>query len=186
MSLTAFSIVRCYHHYKYSWLVYMVEISSIQQHTNSVDCGLFAIALIVQFCIGYYVEKQLIKFDEDYLREHLVSRLENGPFSTSGEKAKLNKKKTAYKDVQCDCSKYNLPNLMQEMIGWEAGKNICDLWRHIDYADVGTDSDFNCTPQRRTPNPVSVTYCKYFVEKKNTIFFSRYCLLWPYKRIFWK
>lgn len=153
-----------------------IRVLSIQQHTNSVDCGLFAFALIVQFCIGNYVEKQLIKFDEDYLREHLVSRLQNGPFSTSGEKAKLNKKKTAYKDIQCDCSKYNLPNLMQEMIGCEAGKNICDLWRHFDYADVGTDSDFNCTPQRRTPNPISVTYCKYFVKKKYNFFF-RYCLL---------
>lgn len=33
-------------------------------------------------------------------------------------------------------SKCNLPNLMLEMIGCEAGKNICDKWRYLDCADV--------------------------------------------------
>lgn len=74
-----------------------IRVPSIQQQTNNVDCGLFPSANLVQFCIGYYVGKQLIKFDEEYLGEHMVSCLENGrftPFPRLETKAKLNKKKT--------------------------------------------------------------------------------------------
>ena len=85
-----------------------VRVPSIQQQNNSVDCGLFAIANIVQFCYGYYIGKDLIKFDVEFLREHLVHCLERQhmtPFPRIETKAKLNKKKTIYVDISCDCTK---------------------------------------------------------------------------------
>lgn len=53
-----------------------VRIPSIQQQTNGVDCGLFAISNLVQFCYGYYIGKDLLMFDEKSLRDHLVYCLE--------------------------------------------------------------------------------------------------------------
>ncbi|XP_078310197.1 uncharacterized protein LOC144618313 [Crassostrea virginica] len=127
-----------------------VRIPQIQQQTNSVDCGLFAIANAVQFCFSLYQGSDLLKFDEPFLRHHLLHCLEKGafsPFPRIETKAKLNKKKITYIDVQCDC-KCILPNLMQEMIGCDAPFKSCSVWRHRSCAEVEDDDDWYCTPHR--------------------------------------
>lgn len=76
-------------------------------------------------------------FNEKYLRDHLVYCLEKDIltyFPRVETKAKLNKKKVNYVDINCDCTICRLPNLMQEMVGCEAGKKKCDVWRHLDCA----------------------------------------------------
>ena len=58
-----------------------VKIPKIQQQTNGVDCGLFAIANVVQACFGGAPGKQLITYNTNYLRDHLIYCLERQDFS---------------------------------------------------------------------------------------------------------
>lgn len=95
-----------------------VRLPQIQQQTNSIECGLFAIANTVQFCYSYYQGSDLLMYDAPYLRPHLIHCLETRrftPFPRIETKAKLNKKKMTYIDVQSDC-KCRLPNLLEEMV----------------------------------------------------------------------
>lgn len=97
----------------------------IQQQTNGVDCGLFVLANLAQFCYSNYIGKDLLMFNEKYLRDNLVYCLKKDlftPFPPIETKAKLNKKKVNYVDINNDCTKCWLPKLMQEMVGCKAGK----------------------------------------------------------------
>lgn len=93
-------------------------------------------------------------FNKKYLRDYLVYCLKKDlftPLPRVETKAKLNKKKVNYVDINCDCTKCWLPKLMQEMIGCEAGKNKCDAWRHLGYAYSSAnsnDDDWFCIPHR--------------------------------------
>lgn len=102
-----------------------VRISSIQQQTNGVDCGLFVLANLAQFYYSNFVGKDLLMFNEKYLRDNLVYCLKKDlftPFPPIETKAKLNKKKVNYVDINNDCTKCWLLKLMQEMVGCKAGK----------------------------------------------------------------
>lgn len=135
-------------------LQYHYSSSSLDTATKQ-QCGLriVPIANIVQFCYGYYIGKDLIKLDVEFFREHLVHCLERQqmtPFPSIETKAKLNMKKTIYVDISCDCTKCRLPNLMQEMVGCDAGKNKCNVCRHLGCADGQDETDdWFCTPHRR-------------------------------------
>lgn len=64
-------------------------------------------------------------YNEKYLRDNLVYCLKKDlftPFPPIETKAKLNKKKVNYIDINNDCTKCWLPKLMQEMVGCKAGK----------------------------------------------------------------
>lgn len=64
-------------------------------------------------------------YNEKYLRDNLVYCLKKDlftPFPPFETKAKLNKKKVNYVDINNDCTKCWLPKLMQEMVGCKGGK----------------------------------------------------------------
>jgi polycystin 1L2 len=111
-----------------------VRVPSIQKQTNGIDCGLFAVANAVHFCIGGYIGKRLIVYDTEYLRDYLLFCLDKGqvtPFPRVETKAKLNKKRITYIDIQCDRSKCGLPNLLQKMVGCDTADKHCKIWQHL-------------------------------------------------------
>jgi hypothetical protein len=52
----------------------------IHKQTNSIDCGLYAIANAVEYCLTGYTGGLHIKFDQKYMRDHLISCLEKNQF----------------------------------------------------------------------------------------------------------
>lgn len=66
-----------------------VRPPQIQQQTNSIDCGVLAIANADQFCYNYYQGM----YDAPYLRPHIIHCLETRIFTPLPRtKAKSNKK----------------------------------------------------------------------------------------------
>ena len=64
---------------KYEGTIVTVNIVPVQQQHGSVECGLFAIANIVALCFRY--EPNKILFRQDRMRNHLISRIEEGQFT---------------------------------------------------------------------------------------------------------
>ncbi|VDH90725.1 Hypothetical predicted protein [Mytilus galloprovincialis] len=58
----------------------LVKLPEVQKQTNSIDCGLFAIANAVEFCFTSFSGGIHVEFDTELLREHLVICLEKGEF----------------------------------------------------------------------------------------------------------
>jgi Ulp1 family protease len=48
----------------------------IHKQTNYIDCGLYAIANAVEYFLTGYTGGLHIKFDQKYMRDHLISCLE--------------------------------------------------------------------------------------------------------------
>ena len=127
-----------------------VKIPKIQQQTNGVDCGLFAIANVVQTCFGSAPDKRLITHTH-YLREHLIYCLERQyfvPFPKHDTKEKINRKKPYFLDISCDCRKCRLPNVLEEMVGCDARQ--CSVWLHRSCTNKASDDgdDWFCSPHR--------------------------------------
>ena len=55
-----------------------VKIPRVQQQPNSYDCGLFAIANVVEFCFSPDSFNPRIIYDVSKMRQHLIECLENG------------------------------------------------------------------------------------------------------------
>lgn len=55
-----------------------IRMPDVQRQENNIDCGLFAIANAVEFCLYGFKGGQHIKFDQKYMREHLICCLEKG------------------------------------------------------------------------------------------------------------
>ena len=79
---------------------------SVQQQSNGVDCGAFAVALTMDLLFGFIPEKR--NYDESKLRSHLLMCLEKGklvPFPQSTETRKKSKQSLTLTliDVYCKC-----------------------------------------------------------------------------------
>ncbi|KAK3108536.1 hypothetical protein FSP39_010086 [Pinctada imbricata] len=129
-----------------------VKLPAIQQQTNSHDCGLHAIANLVEFCFGRFIGKRNIMYNTQYLRDHLVYCLERQlivPFPKIQTKVKTNKKKLKSVIIQCNC-RCARPNCMEEMVGCDWPDNECQVWRHRSCANqADADADWLCTPHRQ-------------------------------------
>ena len=58
----------------------LVKMPEIHKQTNSIDCGSYAIANAVEYCLTGYTGDLHIKFDQKYMRDHLISCLEKNQF----------------------------------------------------------------------------------------------------------
>ena len=58
-----------------------VKIPRVQQQPNFYDCGLFAIANVVEFCFSPDSFNPRIIYDVSKMRQHLIECLENGKMS---------------------------------------------------------------------------------------------------------
>ena len=60
----------------------VVKLPEVQQQTNGFDCGVYAIANLVEFCLkGSFNVKRKTNFIEKYMSSHLISCLESGHFT---------------------------------------------------------------------------------------------------------
>ena len=102
----------------------LIKLPETQKQNNSIDCGLFSLANAVEFCQSGFKGGTHIKFDQKYMREHLVHCLEKGNFSAFPKNhvgfASKNIKINTYKiEIDCECGK---PNAIENMIGCEGIK----------------------------------------------------------------
>ena len=70
-----------------------IKIPQVQQQSNLVDCGLFAIALAAEFCFNGYDGDDSIEFDRQFMRAHVLACFQRKTFShfpKSGGKCDLN------------------------------------------------------------------------------------------------
>ena len=96
------------------------------------DCGVFAIAKMVEFCLGNFSKNDDDSlnirgyYDQDNLRPHLIKCLETGIF-TEFNIIRKSSKKVKYDrhilELECSCG---LPNEFANMIGCDN----CDKWFH--------------------------------------------------------
>jgi hypothetical protein len=112
----------------------LIKLPETQKQDNSIDCGLFSLANAVEFCQSGFKGGTHIKFEQKYMREHLVHCLEKGNFSAFPKNhvgfAPQNIKINTYKiEIDCECGK---PNAIENMTGCEGikGKKLCNVWKH--------------------------------------------------------
>ena len=69
-------------------------ISKIQKQTNSVDCGVLAIANVIEYCFTGYLGNIYLNYNMDKIREHLaIYCLETKKFSPFPKSTKSNRNK---------------------------------------------------------------------------------------------
>ena len=54
-----------------------VNLPTVQQQTNSIDCGVFAIAYATEFCFNQYTGGNGLTFNTSVMRDHLLQCLSN-------------------------------------------------------------------------------------------------------------
>ena len=118
-----------------------VILIETQKQTNGVDCGVFAIAHLVEFCTNGALNPTVI-FDTKQMRPHLLSCFESGVltcFPTVPKRPVRNQNRTKHKSIpislHCTC---RLPNCIGETIKC-AG---CRISFHKNC--VKETSDFSC------------------------------------------
>ena len=112
--------------------VLKITVPSIQQQTNGVDCGLFAIANLVEFCFNGFNGKEDLEFEIDFMRQHLVQCIENGLFTKFPKKKKTKTRKKVSNVVfdifiDCEAEGCHISNVFDDMVACDAG---CDRWFH--------------------------------------------------------
>jgi len=136
----------------------VVHVPDIQQQfPGTLDCGLFAIANLVEFCINGYPElksqSRNWNFDVDMLRPHLISCIKNDKFE-SFPKVCVYDIKIALDiyDIKIDCP-CGLANVTE---GIMVNCERCEHWFHQFCSDAVTDSPwlcFNCKNKRTKKRP---------------------------------
>lgn len=113
-----------------------------QKQTNSVDCGLFAIAHLTEFCSKGNLNPDIC-FDTKKMRTHLITCLESGTLSCFPTVPKRQNTRTRNRPkhrsipikLHCSC---RLPDCVGSMVKCEA----CKIYYHK-YC-VKTSSDLSC------------------------------------------
>jgi Ulp1 family protease len=54
-----------------------VNLPTVQQQTNSIDCGVFAIAYATEFCFNQYTGGKGLTFNTSVMRDHLLQCLKS-------------------------------------------------------------------------------------------------------------
>ncbi|PJE77789.1 hypothetical protein CI610_03284 [invertebrate metagenome] len=122
-----------------------VKILDVQDQNNGYDCGLFAIANMVEFCFKGNSFKQKTNFIENQMRDHLIWCLDKGYFMPFPQFVKiasqLKKASNNSITINCSCS-CGFPDWMDEMIGcdWRTGRIHCKTWKHKECANL-TESE---------------------------------------------
>ncbi|CAG2248169.1 unnamed protein product [Mytilus edulis] len=128
----------------------LVKLPDVQQQTNGYDCGVYAIANLVEYCHKEKLNTQRrTKFIEKYMRPHLISCLEKGHFTpfpqnttSSTDFVRIYARRI---ECSCQCGK---PDVFENMIGCEAkrGRISCTKWVHQTCS--GVSEDWYCDEHR--------------------------------------
>jgi hypothetical protein len=129
----------------------LVKIPEIHKQTNSIDCGLYAIANAVEYCLTGYTGGLHIKFDQKYMRDHLISCLEKNQFRPF-PKCYMSKKSKVESinfiiETNCDCGE---TDGMQNMVGceWTKGFKTCNTWKHKSCASPDSTNTWYCSKHK--------------------------------------
>lgn len=111
----------------------LVHVPKVQQQPNSYDCGIFAIAHAVEFCLNPKTYSGKQNFDFSCMRTHLTTCLENEkfePFPKESSRLRNVKiditKNIRTVEISCQCG---LPDFLDDMVGCENRK--CRKWYHL-------------------------------------------------------
>lgn len=128
----------------------LVKLPDAQQQTNGYDCGVYAIANMMEYCDkGKFNTQRRTNFIEKYMRPHLISCLEKGHFTpfpqgitSSSDFVRIYARRI---DSNCQCGK---PDVFENMIGCEAkrGRINCAKWVHQTCS--GVSEDWYCDEHR--------------------------------------
>lgn len=114
-----------------------IKMPNVQQQTNSVDCGVFAIAFMAEFCFNSFTGKENIVFDIETSRNHLLQCLAAKlirPFPkkrSAIHKLKLNRS-FSFKIATTCRAKCNFPDMYDDLVCCDG----CSSWYH--YGCTGT------------------------------------------------
>ena len=122
-----------------------VSILKVQQQSNNVDCGIFAIAFCTEFC--YTGRKGVLQaeFDRLKMRDHLLNCLENMELTPFPKlKRKLRLKKQAEQifnySISADCAAMcDYPNSFNDMV--QCDTKDCQKWYHYTCAGLNSPTD---------------------------------------------
>ena len=116
-----------------------IEIMSVQQQQNTIDCAMFAIAFAVEICIGIDVER--ISFKQKDMRNHLLQCLLNHkitPFPKSDKVVSKSLPGIIRINVYCIC---RFPDFFDsDMIECE----VCKDWFHYKRVTIKNFSNWKC------------------------------------------
>jgi hypothetical protein len=114
-----------------------IKLPKVQRQTNGNDCGVFAIAFLVEFCENGLKSVMKANFKIDQMRSHLISCFEKESL-TPFPKYKNLSSNPSIVDTQiglsCVC---RMPDSMQDMVGCE-NENCENAWYHLSCA-FGTE-----------------------------------------------
>ena len=123
-----------------------VKIPNVQQQKNSIDCGVFAIAFMVEFCFNNFIGRDNVNFDTYTMRDHLIKCIESQQFSpfpkTKPTRTKvLSLKNTSVNfSIEKECTaRCNLPNLFEDMVCCD----ICSAWYHYGCVPSNNSNTFS-------------------------------------------
>ena len=112
--------------------ILQVKVPRVQQQPNSYDCGLFAIANVVEFCFNPNGFNTRVSYTVSKMREHLIECLERGnmtpfPKETVRGRSKLDSVtcKVVKIPIWCRCK---MPECIDNMVACENRK--CRTWFH--------------------------------------------------------
>ena len=91
-------------------------IIPVQQQTNGIDCGIYALAFI-QYLLEHKQYPTEVSFDQQQMRNHLLRSLKENKiskFPATNKKVKMSKRKEIFLEIYCTC----------RMIWVESDKNI--------------------------------------------------------------
>ncbi|CAC5424992.1 unnamed protein product [Mytilus coruscus] len=121
----------------------LVKLPDVQQQTNGYDCGVYAIANVVEYCHKEKLNTQRrTKFIEKYMRLHLISCLNPQNTTSSTDFVRIFARRI---ECSCQCGK---PYVFENMIGCEAkrGQISCTKWVHQTCS--GVSEDWYCDEHR--------------------------------------
>lgn len=125
-----------------------VKIPRVQQQPNSHDCGLFAIANVVEFCYSPNSFNSRTFFSVSKMRQHLIHCLENGKMTEfPKEKNKCRGNLNSYTcrvskiPVWCHCK---MPEFIDNMVCCENRK--CKTWFHRNCLGISSrlEAEWQC------------------------------------------
>ena len=155
--------------YRTTSAVLQVKIPRVQQQPNSYDCGLFAIANVVEFCFAPDSFNTRVTYNVSKMREHSIECLENGKMSEFPKekvrgRCKLNSFtcKVVKIPIWCFCK-------MPECIDNITENRKCKTWFHGKCLDLDSvENEWQCPScehqnQWAVANFIKLGFVKQFV-----------------------
>ena len=108
-----------------------IRVIPCQQQQNSVDCGLFAVAVATDLAFG--IDPSANSFDPSLMRGHLLQCFEDDrltPFPVIKKRFKICCSKMITCDIYCYCRDVYLDDDIQSSENFMANCSNCDEWYH--------------------------------------------------------